>query len=149
MISNWIHVMIVHFAVIGTPWMVYRIVTQRSTELDSKVWKYNYSALIVLGVIAGIAYFTGPNAADWTKEVLDNYPQDHVEDHALWGRVGFVIQCIAALIGIMGWASILQEETPDKRIPKILMTLLIMNTLVLIYTAHLGGLIRRMDLMIF
>ena len=148
MIANWIHVMIVHFAVIGTPYLVYRVLVQRKEPLDGKQWKVNYSGLIILGIIAGIAYFTGPKAADWTKQVLDSYPQDHVENHALLGRVAFVIQGITALIGIMGWASILQEEIPDKRIPIIVMVLLIINTFVMVYTAHLGGLIRRMDLML-
>lgn len=147
MLANWIHVLIVHLAVIGTPWLVYRVFAFRKDLLDSISWKTTYTGLIVLGTIAGIAYFTGPEAADWTKQVLDNYPQDHVENHALWGRVAFVIQVIAALIGIMGWASILQEETPHKSIPLILKVLLVTNTLVMIYTAHLGGLIRRMDLM--
>lgn len=103
--------------------------------------------MIVLGVISAIAYFTGPKAADWTKEVLANYSQDLVEDHALWGRVAFVLQVIAALLGVMSWASIWQEEVPDGRIPKVLMVLMIINTLLLLYTAHLGGYIRRMDLM--
>ena len=147
MIANWIHVIIVHFVVIGTPWLLYRVLVQRKIPLDSKQWKATYTALIILGITAGIAYFTGPEAAEWTKQVLEPYPQYHVEDHALWGRVAFVIQGIAALIGIMGWASILQEEKPYSRIPIILIVLLIINTFVLIYTAHLGGLIRRMDLM--
>lgn len=147
MIANWIHVMIVHVAVIGTPWLLYRVVSQRKKPLDGKAWKGNYSALIILGVVAGIAYFTGPEAADWTKTILENYDQDHVENHALWGRIAFVIQVIGALLGVMGWASILQEEIPDKRITKILVLLLTVNTLVMIYTAHLGGLIRRMDLL--
>jgi hypothetical protein len=147
MIANWIHVMIVHVAVFGTPWMIYRVISDRKAPLDDQRWKQNYTTLIILGLIAGIAYFTGPKAADWTKEVLVNYPQDHVENHALWGRVGFVIQVICALIGVMGWASIAQEEKPDKRIPLILMSFLLVNTVVMLYTAHLGGLIRRMDLL--
>ena len=137
--------MIVHFAVIGTLWLLYRVLAYRKNPLDSKKWKGTYSGLIIVGIIACVAYFTGPLAADWTKLVLDSYSQDLVENHALWGRASFVIQVIAALIGIMGWASILQEEKPDRRIPIILIVLLITNTLVLVYTAHLGGLIRRMD----
>ena len=148
MIANWIHVIIVHFAVIGTPWLLYRVFAYRKEPLDGKQWKGNYSGLLILGIIAGIAYFTGPVAADWTKLALDSFPQDHVENHALWGRVAFIIQVIAALIGIMGWASILQEERPYPRIPIILMVLLITNTLVMVYTAHLGGLIRRMDIIL-
>ena len=147
MLANWIHVMIVHLGVIGTPWLLYRIVAHRNNPLEGKQWKANYSASIILGIIAGIAYFTGPEAAEWTKTVLTNYAQDHVENHALWGRIAFVIQVIGALVGVMGWASILQEEIPDKRIPLILMVLLAVNSLVMIYTAHLGGLVRRMDFM--
>lgn len=146
MIANWIHVMIVHVAVIGTPWLLYRVYTQRQQQLDSAYWKNTYSGLIVIGIVAAIAYFTGPYAADWTKEVVDSYSQDHVEDHALWGRIAFVIQGIAGLLGIMGWASILQDETPDRRIPLILMVLLALNTIAILYTAHLGGLVRRMDI---
>lgn len=140
--------MIVHVAVIGTPWLMYRGIAHRKKPLDGPQWKGNYSGLIILGVIASIAYVTGPEAADWTKTILAPYPQELIEDHALWGRVAFVIQVIAALIGVMGWASILQEEKPDRRIPIIVMGLLIANTCVLLYTAHLGGLIRRMDLML-
>ena len=147
MIANWIHIVIVHLAVIGTPWLAYRAVAHRQTPMDAKPWKDTFSALLILTTITGIAYFTGPEASDWTKQVLTDFPQDHVEDHALWGRIAFVLQGITGLLGIMGWASILQEEVPDRRIPSILIVLLIVNTLVIFYTAHLGGLIRRMDLM--
>ena len=145
MIANWIHILIVHFAVIITPWLLYRVIVQRKKALDEKAWKNNYSLLIISGIIAGIAYFTGPEAADYLKEFLEPYSQEQVEDHALMGRIASVIQGIVALLGIMGWASILQEEMPDKRIPSILIFLLGINTLLMIYSAHLGGLIRRLD----
>ena len=147
MIANWIHVIIVHLAVIGTPWLAYRVWAHRQTPMDTQPWKNTFSGVIMLAAITAVAYLTGPETADWTKQVLVSFPQDQVEDHALWGRIAFVIQGIAGLIGIMGWASILQEEKPDRRISPLLMVLLIINTLVIIYTAHLGGLIRRMDLM--
>ncbi len=147
MIANWVHVMLVHISVIGTPILVYRVLMHRRVALDSKAWKGTFSGLIILMLISGGAYFTGPGAADWVKQVLVPYPQDQVEEHALWGRMAMVIQGIAGLLGIMGWSSILQEEVPDRRIPILLAVLLIANTLVMMYTAHLGGLIRRMDLM--
>ncbi|MBO6515646.1 MAG: hypothetical protein JJ975_03755 [Bacteroidia bacterium] len=146
MIANWVHVMLVHVAVLGTPWLLFKVLRHRKAPMDSAPWKTTFMASIVLAVLTVASYFTGPEAAEWTKQVLANFPQDHVEDHALWGRVGMVIQGIAGLLGIMGWASIAQEEVPDRRISVILITLLIVNTLVLIYTAHLGGFIRRMDL---
>ncbi len=115
--------------------------------MDSKPWKDTFSILIILAAIAGVAYYTGPEAADWTKQVLASFPQDQVENHALWGRIAMIIQVITGLLGIMGWASILQEETPDRKIITLLLVLLIANTFVMLYTAHLGGMIRRMDLM--
>ncbi|MCG8373187.1 MAG: hypothetical protein MI700_06620 [Balneolales bacterium] len=147
MIANWIHIVIVHLAVIGTPWLAYRVLAHRKTPMDAKPWKDTFSGLIVLSIITAVAYFTGPETSDWTKQVLVSFPQDQVENHALWGRIAFVIQVIAGLLGVMGWASILQEEKPDRKISFVLIVLLIVNTLVIMYTAHLGGLIRRMDLM--
>ena len=146
MIANWIHIIIVHFTVIGTPWLAYRVLMHRQIPMDAKPWKNTFSGLIILAIITGVAYLTGPETAEWTKQALVDFSQSHVEDHALWGRIAFVIQGIAGLIGVMGWASILQEEKPDRRISILLIVLLIINTLVVIYTAHLGGMIRRMDL---
>lgn len=146
MIANWIHIILVHFTIIGTPWLLYRVITHRGTPIDSKPWKVNFSGLIVLTVITAVSYFTGPEAADWTKQSLVPFPQDLVEDHALWGRISFVIQGVAGLLGVMGWASILQEEKPYHLIPTILIVLLIVNTLVILYTAHLGGMVRRPDI---
>ena len=145
MLANWIHIVLVHFAVLGTPVMAYRVLIHRQLPMDAKSWKANYSGLIIIAVISTISYFTGPEAADYLKISLDSYSQDHVEDHALWGRVAFVIQVLTGLLGIMGWAAILQEEVPDRRISKILLLLLIANTVIIAYAAHLGGLIRRMD----
>ncbi len=147
MIANWIHIVLVHFVVIGTPWLAYRVLVHRKTPMDASPWRATLGGAIVLTIITGIAYFTGPETADWTKEVLDSFPQDHVEDHALWGRIAFVIQGIVGLIGVMGWSSILQEEKPNAKIPILLIVLLIINTLVILYSAHLGGMIRRIDLM--
>jgi uncharacterized membrane protein len=147
MLANWIHIVIVHLAVIGTPWLLYRTWVHRKKPLAGNHWKGNYTGVLVLGIVASIAYYTGPQAADYTKQILDSYSQDLVEDHALWGRVAFVIQVVAALLGIMGWASILQEEKPYGKLPLLLGVLMLLNTVVIFYTAHLGGLIRRLDLM--
>jgi len=146
MVSNWIHIVIVHLSVLGTPWLLYKVWKHRKLDLESSSWKSNYTALIIVAAFAAGAYFTGPQTVDWVKEVLDTYSQDQVEDHALWGRIAFVIQSLAGLLGIMGWASILQEDKPAKILLKLLLSLLLINTIVLIYTAHLGGVIRRVDL---
>ena len=146
MIANWVHIIIVHLTVIGTPWLAYRVLTHRQIPMDSEPWKGTFIGLIILAIITAVAYFTGPETAEWTKQVLASFSQDQVEDHALWGRIAFVIQSITGLLGVMGLASILQEDKPDRKIRSLLIVLLIVNTLIIIYTAHLGGLIRRIDL---
>ncbi|MEO1258345.1 MAG: hypothetical protein AAFZ15_06095 [Bacteroidota bacterium] len=146
MIANWIHIIIVHLTVIGTPWLAYRVLAHRQIPMDSQPWKGTFIGLIILAIITAVAYFTGPETAEWTKQVLAFFSQDQVEDHALWGRVAFVIQSITGLLGVMGLASILQEDKPDRKIRSLLIVLLIVNTLIIMYTAHLGGMIRRMDL---
>lgn len=146
--ANWIHIMIVHLAVIGTPYLLYRVIAFRKHPLDEKKWRANYIGLILLGISSALAYFTGPEAADWIKAILPSYSQELVEDHALWGRASFVILVIAAFIGIMGLASTLQDEKPYAQIPIILIVLLAINTILILYTAHLGGMIRRLDLVL-
>lgn len=148
MLANWIHIVIVHLAVIGTPYLAYRIWTHRDQSMDAASWRASFTGLIVLNILTAIAYFTGPEAAEWTKVVLEPFPQDHVEDHALWGRISWVVQGVTGLLAIMGWASIWQEEVPDRRIGPAIIFLLALNTFLIVYTAHLGGMIRRMDLLV-
>lgn len=130
MTANWVHIVIVHLSVIGTPWLWYQVFKHRKTSMDAKPWKVTFSGLIILAVITGIAYFTGPETAEWTKQVLPSFPQDHVENHALWGRIALVTQVLAGLLGTMGWASILQEEKPAPYIPNLLILLLLISTFV-------------------
>lgn len=111
-----------------------------------RTWKQIYAVSIVTAIITSISYFTGPATADHVKIVLQNYSQDLVESHALWGRIAFIVQIFAGLIGIMGLSSYLQEEKPSQKLPYILFVLLLINVLILLYTAHLGGMIRRPDL---
>lgn len=99
-----------------------------------------------MAVGASITYCTGPNTAEWVKSHISNYSQSLVENHALYARFGFIISFLCGLLGIMGMANYWQEEKPHKAIPWILFCLVIINLLVFAYTAHLGGLIRRPDL---
>jgi hypothetical protein len=147
LIESWVHIGIVHLAVLGTPLLIFRVIIHRNLAMDSRGWKITFSGLIALAAVTAIAYFTGPGTADWTKQVLVAFPQDRVESHAFWGRIAFVINGIVGLIGVMGWSSILQEEKPPRLILSILIVLMVINSFIIFYTAHLGGFIRRMDLL--
>lgn len=96
--------------------------------------------------MASIAYFTGPATAEWVKEEISNYSKNLVENHALWGRVGFIMSILTGILGIVAITNYAQDEKPHQAIPWILFFILLINVLVFTYTAHLGGLIRRPDL---
>jgi uncharacterized membrane protein len=143
--SNSLHIISVHLPVVLTPVMaVWTYSNLKNASI--RTWKQIYAVAIVMAIITSISYFTGPATAEHVKIVLQNYSQDLVESHALWGRIAFIVQIFAGLIGIMGLSSYLQEEKPSQKLPYILFVLLLINVLILLYTAHLGGMIRRPDL---
>lgn len=96
---------------------------------------------------ASISYFTGPATAEWVKLQVSNYPKTLVENHALIGRIGFIISFFNGLLGVMALANYLQEEKTHKVVPWVLFGFIMISILVFSYAAHLGGLIRRPDLM--
>ena len=105
-----------------------------------------YWVTLFISLFAFAAYFTGPGTAEWIKTKIDLYPQQLVENHALWGRFGFIGSVLSGIFALMAIMNYTQGEIPHKSIPWILSALLIINFLIYIYTAHLGGMIRREDL---
>ncbi len=114
-------------------------------ENDYKRW-YWFSLLASLFTI-GI-YFTGPQTATYIKDTLTHYPQELIENHALWGRFSFIGNIFGGILALMAILNYAQEEKPHKSIPWILIGIILVNVLILSYTAHLGGMIRRPDLML-
>lgn len=146
MYAAYLHLVSVHIPVLGTPLLLIWVIS--NLKMQSIVrWKWIYSMSILLAVLTSLSYFTGPATADWVKMHLATYPQNTIENHALWGRFGFIFQIFIGLIGVMALSNAIQDEKPYKSIPYLLVFLLIINTFVLVYTAHLGGLIRRIDLL--
>lgn len=111
---------------------------------DLKVF---YWGNILLAVAASIAYFSGPATAEWVQQQVSNYSKDLIENHALLGRIGFTTSILSGVLGIMAVANYAQGEKPHKSIPWILVFILLITLLLFAYTAHLGGLIRRPDLL--
>ena len=109
-------------------------------------YKNFYWGSLLLAIVASIAYFTGPATADWVKEQMTVYSKELVENHALWGRFGFTSSILSGVLGIMAIANYAQEEKPHKAIPWMIFFIILLNILIFAYTAHLGGLIRRPDL---
>ncbi len=142
----WVHIIVVHIPVLGTGLLVY-MGLKSVYSLEEKRLKSFYWSSLLVAIFASLAYFTGPSTADWVKNSFSNYPQDLVENHALWGRFGFTISILSALLGVMAISNYAQDEPPHKAIPWVLLSIQILLLVLFIYTAHLGGLIRRPDLL--
>lgn len=109
-------------------------------------YKKFYWGSLLLAIVASIAYFTGPSTADWVKEHIAIYSKELVENHALCGRFGFTSSILSGVLSIMAIANYAQKEKPHKAIPWMVFFIILLNILIFSYTAHLGGLIRRPDL---
>ena len=142
----WVHIVLVHIPVLGTPLLLYVGFSALCSGNLSQL-KVFYWMSFILALLMSAAYFTGPATADWVKEYYAHYSRDLVENHALWGRFTFIISVLSGVVAIMPLASYAQEEVPHKSIPWILIGLQVINLFLLLYTAHLGGLIRRVDLL--
>ncbi len=142
----WLHIILVHIPVLGTPLLLYiGFRALHSGNLNNL--KIFYWMSFLLALLTVMAYFTGPSTADWVKEYYPHYSQDLVENHALWGRFAFTMSVFSGVLAIMPLSSYAQEEVPHKSIPWILIGIQVLNLFLLLYTAHLGGLIRRIDLL--
>jgi uncharacterized membrane protein len=138
--------MVVHIPVLGSPLLLAFGWKAIHSKLATDYKVYYWSSLFI-AIASSIAYFTGPLTADWVKEQYTNYSKDFVENHALWGRIGFVTSVLGGVLSIMALANYAQDEKPHKSIPWILLIILLLTVLLFTYTAHLGGLIRRPDLL--
>jgi hypothetical protein len=141
-----LHIILVHIPVIGTPLLVYLgwKAIQKNTLNNYKAY---YWSVLILSVLTSVAYFTGPQTAEWIKTHLAEYPQEIIEDHALWGRFVFIGNVFSGILALMAVLNYVQNEKPHKSIPWILLIVLGINFLLLVYTVHLGGMIRRPDLL--
>ena len=146
MVNSWWHIISVHIPVVGTPILLIWAIANMGVQ-NAANWKWIYTTGFLLAIVTSISFFTGPSAADWVKLHLENYPIDLVENHALWGRFAFIVQILIGLLSIMAISNYAQNEKTDVKIPFIFLFLLTVNVILLIYTAHLGGMIRRPDLM--
>ena len=72
--------------------------------------------------------------------------QEQVENHGLWGRISFTIMAIAGVAALMTLIAYLQEEEPHPLLLRIVLGLTLIGFTSSVWTAHLGGILRRPEL---
>jgi hypothetical protein len=142
--ATWIHLLVVHVPVVLTPIALALLVRamRSSSETD---FKLAYAVVLGVAVLSVAAYVTGPMAADWLNEEIA-LEIGRTEDHALWGRAAFTTSALGGAAALVALSAFRQEEEPHKALPWVVAMLTTITLCLLIWTAHLGGLIRRPEL---
>jgi hypothetical protein len=116
---------------------------------DERLQKLCYVVFLGCALLTAVAYYTGPGAYeiyqsyDWFSETM----QARTEDHAVMGRnsfVGMVLLGLGSLVALLGYA---QGQPPAKPLRWGVFGIALALALLLIWTSHEGGLIRRLEIL--
>lgn len=142
--ETWLHLVIVHVPVILTPVSLFLLVKSVRSKVDSD-FITAYIFVLLCAVSSVIAYITGPLAAEFLVNHV-TFDQELLEAHALWGRISFTIMLLAGVAALIPLLNYLQEESPSLWLPYVVLFLTGLSLAALLWSAHLGGMLRRPEL---
>ena len=143
-IQAWLHVAVVHVPVILAPLSLYLMI--RGKRSDSREFlRLGHTLSVLVALTSAVAYFTGPTTVEWWQSLVE-WDSGAIEDHGLWGRISFTILALAGVGSVISILAEVQEEKPHPWIFHGVAWLLTAGVLCLIWTSHLGGLLRRPEL---
>lgn len=141
---NWpqLHLALVHFPVVGALFslVLFALALRFRSDL---VFRIACGFTVFCAVTAGVSYYAGGEAFLLLEADLDS---DMVEDHALVARGAMLLY---TLTGIVSLVALLQELQDEPAVPALRWGLLAANVVVfgvLLWAAHLGGLIRHPEI---
>ncbi|MAW76177.1 MAG: hypothetical protein VYD70_02675 [Planctomycetota bacterium] len=142
--STWVHLLVVHIPVLLCPVALFFLIRaiRSSAVADSKI---GHVFVLICAIATVIAYFTGTSSAEWLDGIIQ-LDQEQVENHGLWGRISFTIMAIAGVAALMTLIAYLQEEEPHPLLLRIVLGLTLIGFTSSVWTAHLGGILRRPEL---
>jgi protein-S-isoprenylcysteine O-methyltransferase Ste14 len=114
---------------------------------DERLQKLCYVSFLLCAAFSGVAYFTGPATYEFLQE-LEGFTSEmraRAEDHAVTGRavfVGMVLLGLGALVSLLAHA---QGQPPSKSLRWGILVAAIFMSLLLAWTSHEGGLVRRLE----
>ena len=141
---NWpqLHLTLVHVPVVGAFFslVLFSLALIYRSDL---LFRVGCGFTVFCALAAAASYFTGGEAFEAMQDQLDT---DVVEQHALVARGAFLLYTLG---GVGALVALLQELQEEPAAPALRWALLAVNAVlfgVLIWAAHLGGLIRHPEL---
>jgi len=142
---NWaqLHLGFVHVPVVGAFFSLILFILALVYRADL-IFRVACGFTVFCAMAAAVSYFTGGEAFELMKDQLDT---DVVEQHALVARGAFLLYTLG---GVGALVALLQELQEEPAAPALRWALLGVNLVVfavLLWAAHLGGLIRHPELL--
>jgi hypothetical protein len=137
-----LHLGLVHFPVVGAFFslVIFSLALFYRSDL---LFRVGCGFTLSCALAAAASYFTGGEAFETMRDQLD---ADVVEQHALVARGAFLLYTLG---GVGALVALLQELQDEPATPALRWALLAVNAVVfgvLLWAAHLGGLIRHPEL---
>jgi len=141
---NWaqLHLALVHVPVVGTLFTFVLLALALFYRSDL-LFRIGCGFTVFCAAVAAASYFSGGEAFEAMKAQLDS---DAVEQHALVARGAFLLYTLG---GVGALVALLQELQEEPAAPALRWALLSVNAVVfavLLWAAHLGGLIRHPEI---
>lgn len=102
--------------------------------------------IVASGIAGAAAYFSGPIAFEALDTELESV-RDLVESHAVIGRAVFFGLILLAVPTLQAILREFEEEAPSRRLNAVVIVGAALLSYLLLWTGHLGGAIRRPDIL--
>jgi hypothetical protein len=115
---------------------------------DVRLQKFCFLTYIGSAIFAAIAYYSGPDSVEYMQS-LDSWNEAvnvQAELHALWGQGSFLGMVVLGLGSMMALLGYVQGQPPSKWLVRGLLLAGLVLFVVLVWTAHEGGVIRRPEM---
>lgn len=139
-----LHVLVVHLPVVGclAALVLLAIGEWKRSEL---VFQIACGFLIACALLSAVAYYSGPAAYEQLETVLAA-EKNLVDNHAVLGRAAFVGMVVVGVAALQALLQFLQDEKPSRWLRRALLVLTLAMCGLFVWTAHLGGLIRHVEI---
>jgi hypothetical protein len=143
--SAHLHLILNHFPVIGTAFVVFAFGYGVFTNND-KIKKLSMFILVLVGLITIPVFLSGGKAAGLVRGIEGVF-EEHIEPHEEFAKISFISMEITAFVSLLGFVLFRSEKNIPAWFGIMLLILMLAVTGMMLYTSHLGGRISHYELM--